>query len=96
MRESSERPKYCFGTLKKFTKNYTKKYSQVLQNYSELRMDHYAIPDRDCFLCPEIEYCSVCPISSSLSGYSLKKIPRYVCEIQKIKINEIIRFFKEL
>jgi len=44
----------------------------------------------------EIEYCSVCPVSSSLSGYPLKKIPSFICEIQKIKINEILRFLKEL
>jgi len=59
-------------------------------------MDHYATLDRDCFLCPEIEYCSVCPISSSLPDYPLNKIPGFICKIQKIKINEILRFFKEL
>jgi len=96
MSESSDRPKYCFGMLGEFTKNYRKKYPQVLQNYSELRMDNYSTLDRDCFLCPEIEYCSVCPISSSLSNYSLKKIPSFVCKIQKIRIHEILNFFKEL
>jgi len=96
MRESSDRSKYCFGTLEEFSKDYEKKYSQVLQNYPELRMDYYSTPEMDCFLCPDVEYCSVCPISSSLSGFSLKKIPSYVCEIQKIKIHEILRFFKEL
>ena len=94
--ESAEKQKYCFGKLEEFSKDYERKYSRILQNYSQLRMDHYSTPEMDCFLCPEIEYCSVCPISSSLSGYSLKKIPGYVCEIQKIKINEILRFFKEL
>jgi len=93
--ESSERKKYCFGTLEEFSKDYDQKYSQILQNYSELRMDHYSTPDRDCFLCPDIEYCSVCPISSSLSGSPLKKIPSFICKIQKIKINEILRFFEK-
>ncbi|MHA1876677.1 MAG: radical SAM protein, partial [Promethearchaeota archaeon] len=92
--ESSDRSKYCFGTVEEFLKNDGKKYSQVLQNYYELRMDHYATPEMDCFLCHEIEYCSVCPISSSLSGCPLNKIPSFVCKIQKIKINEILRFFK--
>jgi sulfatase maturation enzyme AslB (radical SAM superfamily) len=93
--ESSEREKYCFGTLEEFSKDYDQKYSKVLQNYSELRMDHYSTPDRDCFLCPDLEYCSVCPVSSSLSGYPLKKIPDFVCKIQKIKIHEILRFFRK-
>lgn len=93
--ESPEREKYCFGTLEEFSKDYDQKYPQVLQNYSELRMDRYSTPDRDCFLCPDLEYCSVCPVSSSLSGYPLKKIPDFVCKIQKIKINEILRFFEK-
>jgi len=94
--ESSEKQKYCFGKLEEFSKDYEKRYFQKLRNYSKLRMDNYSTPKMDCFLCPEIEYCSVCPISSSLSGYPLNKIPGFICEIQKIKINEIQRFFKEL
>ena len=93
--ESPEREKYCFGALEEFSKDDDQRYSRVHQNYSELRMDHYSTPDRDCFLCPDLEYCSVCPVSSSLSGYPLKKIPGFVCKIQKIKANEILRFFEK-
>ena len=93
--ESPERERYCFGTLEEFSKDDDQRYSRVLQNYSELRMDNYSTPDRDCFLCSDLEYCSVCPVSSSLSGYPLKKIPGFVCEIQKIKANEILRYFEK-
>lgn len=91
--KSSEKLKYSFGTFEEFSREYEKKYFQISQNYYELRMNNYSTPEMDCLLCPEIENCSVCPISSSFSGYPLKKIPSFICEIQKIKINEILRFF---
>jgi len=94
-KESLVRERYCLGTLKEFSKDYDQKYSRILQNYSELRMDHYSTPDRNCFLCPDLKNCSVCPVSSSLSGGPLKKIPGFICKIQKIKINEILRFFEK-
>jgi hypothetical protein len=92
--ESSDKSKYCFGTIEEFSKEYEKKHCQISKNYSELRMDNYSTPRMECFLCSEIEYCSVCPISSSFSGFPLNKIPNFICEIQKIKINEIKKYIQ--
>jgi hypothetical protein len=49
----------------------------------------------NCYLCPDLEYCQICPINAAFTGSPLGKIPGYVCEIQRIKAKEKKEFRKE-
>ena len=92
--KSPEYQKFYFGDLDNFIKNHKKIYPRVSSNYAQLSMDNFSTPRVDCFLCPELENCAVCPINAAFSGVPLGKIPDYMCEIQKIKIKEIKKFRK--
>lgn len=81
--------KYYFGILDDFIADGQAVYSDKLSNYSRLSMDNFKTKESDCFLCPELEYCHVCPISAALSGLPLGRIPDHLCTIQRIKHEEI-------
>jgi radical SAM protein with 4Fe4S-binding SPASM domain len=87
-RKTPEFNKYYFGTLDDFIANGQAAYSNKLSNYSWLSMDNFKAKETDCFLCPELEYCRVCPISATFSGLPLGWIPDHVCKIQRIKHGE--------
>jgi len=85
-KKSPEYQKFFFGTLDHFINNHKNIYHRIYSNYSQLSMDNFSTSNMRCFLCSELENCAICPINVSLANYPLGKIPRYVCEIQKIKI----------
>lgn len=96
-RESSvDYEKYFFGTLDDFIENHRTLYPQISSNYARLSMDHFSTSKMECFLCPELEDCAVCPINASFCGSPLEKIPDYACEIQKMEIREKKLFRKDL
>jgi len=85
-RENSRQfKKFFFGTLDNFITNYKNIYPRISRNYAWLSTDNYSTTTMDCYLCPEIEYCQICPINAAFTGSPLGKIPGYVCEIQRIK-----------
>lgn len=95
-KKSLEYQKYYFGRLNQFIKNYSQTYPRILANYAHLSMDNFSTAQRDCFSCPDLENCSVCPVNASFSGTPLAKIPDYLCQIQRIKIREIHKLKKQL
>jgi len=92
--KNREFQEYCFGPLDRFIENHKKIYPMILSNYAALSMDNFSSNSMPCFICPELEDCTVCPIVASLSGVSIGKIPNHICEIKKIK-NSQIREFRE-
>lgn len=86
--------KYFFGQLGELTKNHVKIIPRVRANYAWLSVDNFSTAQGPCLFCPELEACAVCPIAAALSGSPLGKIPRDICEIQKI-LNRERRKFKE-
>jgi hypothetical protein len=86
--------KYRFGTLEKFCINPHETYEEISHNYAMLRMDNYSSTKMDCFLCPNIRNCFVCPVSSSFTGAALDQIPDYICQIQKIKIRMMAELYE--
>ncbi len=84
------------GDLTEFIQNHQEIYPRILSNYSQLSQDNFQTPQMKCFLCQQVESCSVCPVNASLSGGNLGKIPSFVCEIQKIKIQEKERLLEEI
>lgn len=95
-KESPEYKKYFLGDLTELIQDHQEIYPRILSNYSQLRQDNFQTPQMKCFLCRQVESCSVCPVNASLSGANLGKIPSFVCEIQKIKIQEKERFWEEI
>ena len=93
---SPEYQKFYFGPLDKFIENHKSIYTRILSNYARLSMDNFSTPRLECFLCPELESCAVCPINASFSGNPIGTIPSYLCKIQKIKIKEKEKFKREI
>lgn len=80
---------YSFGYLNDFIKDYKTRYSEIMVNYSGLRQDFYYVEEegKDCFLCPELQTCSVCPVNAAYTTGSLGKIPCRKCKLMKIEKN---------
>ena len=93
---SPEYQKFYFGPLDNFIENHKSIYPRILSNYTGLSMDNFSTSRLECFLCPELENCAVCPINASFSGNPLGEIPSYLCKIQKIKIKEKEKFKREI
>jgi sulfatase maturation enzyme AslB (radical SAM superfamily) len=93
---SREFKKFFFGTLDDFIVNYKNVYPRIRRNYAWLSTDNYSTTTMDCYLCPELEYCQVCPINAAFTGSPLGKIPSYVCEIQRIKAKERKEFREKI
>lgn len=93
---SPEYQKFYFGALDDFIENHKSIYPRILSNYTGLSMDNFSTSRLECFLCPELENCAVCPINASFSGNPLGEIPSYLCKIQKIKIKEKEKFKREI
>jgi len=93
---SPEYKKFYFGPLDDFIENHKSIYPRILTNYARLSMDNFSVSRLECFLCPELENCAVCPINASFSGHPLRKIPSYLCKIQKIKIKGKEKFRREI
>jgi len=82
---SKEYKKYCFGPVDSFIENAGSIYSRKMANYADLRMDCYSTPDRSCLMCPEVEYCGLCPIAAALTTGKIGRIPAWACQMGKIK-----------
>jgi hypothetical protein len=93
---SAEYQKFYFGSLNDFVKDYKNIYPRISSNYSQLSMDNFSTSHLECFLCPELENCAVCPVNASFSGHPIGEIPSYLCKIQKIKIKEKEKFKREI
>lgn len=78
---------YSFGFFQDFVAQYPEIYPRILHNYSRLSMDNMATAKLECFLCKDIGCCCVCPVSAGSIGESTRKIPQYICDLQKIRFN---------
>jgi hypothetical protein len=93
---SLEHKDFFFGRLDDFIEDHRNLYPRISANYSRLSMDNFSTSRIECFLCPKIEKCAVCPINASFSGHPLGEIPSYFCEIQRIRIKEKEKFKREI
>lgn len=91
-----ERKEFLFGSIGESKAKFDNIYPRISENYAALTMENFSTPEMHCFLCPNIAKCVVCPIASSFSGSSLKTIPHFICEIQKIKIREESDYFDNI
>ena len=85
---------YYFGRLSDFIRNQAQSFSQISINHSELNCNRYSTSKQRCFLCSHIRDCEICPISAAFVTQEIKKIPDYMCRLQKIKIH-VKKLFKQ-
>jgi sulfatase maturation enzyme AslB (radical SAM superfamily) len=80
----SDYGKYCFGKLPAFTRAVAKT-KIVTANYADLRQDYFfTVRKKLCSLCPELEYCSVCPVVAALATSRLAVIPGWICRLKQL------------
>lgn len=77
-----------FGELEEFIRDHKKSYQKVLANYKQFRMDNFYTSHSRCFLCSLVEQCSVCPAARIRSTHPPLYVQPYVCEINRILIDE--------
>lgn len=87
---------YSFGTLDDFIKNPDESYSKIAANYSRLRLDRCFSERSICMLCPEIEVCTMCPVSAAFSSGLLGKIPDWMCAQRKLIRDQRELFLDEI
>lgn len=86
---------YCFGTLDDMIRHHKKMFPEIVDNYKQLSMDNFHSEYARCFLCPEIEKCGVCPVSSAFVQDDPERVPSHICRINRIAIREKERFLKQ-
>jgi sulfatase maturation enzyme AslB (radical SAM superfamily) len=88
--------KYCFGSLESFMENHERVYPEILENYSDLRLEFFFTPHHLCALCDERMDCVVCPVDAALGSSFIGKIPDWVCRIRRISREEKNYFLEGL
>jgi len=87
---------YYFGDLNAFSEDYRKIYRLVSSNYARLSQDNFSTPAQKCLFCEDIESCFMCPVNAAFSSGRLGEIPRFACEILRIKIKAKTMFRQAL
>lgn len=91
---SDEFNTYSLGKLDEFIADYAPPRTRVRKNCRALRQDFFFTENQYCFLCTEVEKCSVCPLYAASATSCIGKIPGWMCRIKKIRSKEKNRFFK--
>lgn len=87
---------YFLGDLDYFIEHHQTLYPKILSNYRDLRIDNFSTGESYCFLCSDIESCVVCPVNAAYASSAVKKIPGWVCRINKIKNNAKKMFHQKI
>ena len=75
---------YGLGTLADFPEKPEAVRGLLSPRFEAWAMDRMSTPRGVCFLCPEVDRCTVCPVNVGLAGWPLGRIPLYACRIRKI------------
>jgi hypothetical protein len=94
-RNSSDFHTYSFGKPDDFIKNHESVYPRILDNYATLKQDCFFTGNRFCFLCEELEDCSVCAVSVAHVTSFIGKIPPWRCRIKRILRKEKKKFLEK-
>jgi len=95
-KDSRAHLKYSFGSLESFIENHEQVYLEILENYSDLRMEFFFTPHHLCAQCDEMMDCAVCPVDAALGSSFIGKIPEWVCRIRRISREERNCFHEDL
>jgi uncharacterized protein len=94
--ESSDFHTYWFGKLDDYIKNHETLYPRILRNYAALRQDFFFSGDQHCFLCEEVENCSICPVSAAYATSFIGQFPPWICSIHSIQRKAGKSFLEEI
>lgn len=95
-KENSDFQTYSFGKLDNFIKNYKTIYLKVILNYSSLRQNVFFTENQYCFLCEDVNICSVCPVSAAYTTSFIGKISPWVCSLKRLLREKRKRFLEEV
>lgn len=87
---------YSFGELEDFIENHERIYPRVLANYNLLRQSCFFTESRSCFLCEDVDVCSICPVSIAHATSFIGKIPSWICRLKKVLRNASLRFQEKI
>lgn len=90
-----EHRRYFFGGLDDLARNGEKTIPGIRANYGRLSVENFVTSRGACLFCPDAETCGVCPVAAALAGGPLGTIPDHICEIQRIRGRERLRFAEE-
>ncbi len=92
----SDAKRFLFGNLDKFSRNPDHIYEKTMSHYHQLNMENYSTPHKNCFLCPDIENCDICPVITAYSSSKIGHIPEFVCRLKKTAIQAKKNFLSDL
>lgn len=84
--------RYGLGTLSELPGDPQAALARLAPRFERLAVDRLATSRGECFLCPKVEQCTVCPVNAAFSGSPLGRIPLYVCRIRRIMMKAEDRF----
>jgi sulfatase maturation enzyme AslB (radical SAM superfamily) len=87
---------YSFGKVDDFLNNLEEQYPKILSNYAHLRGDRFLSDETICALCPDVEVCTICPISAAFHSGLIGKIPDWMCSLRRIIRQERNLFLNEI
>jgi sulfatase maturation enzyme AslB (radical SAM superfamily) len=85
---------YYFGKLDTFLEHHETVYLCSILNYTILRQEFFFTENQNCFLCPSVDNCNVCPILAAYATSFIGKIPNWICRINRIERIEKKQFLE--
>jgi len=78
--------KFCFGNINNIKNNFKDIYKNTIKNFKGLSMDSFFTSKTFCGFCPFLEECFICPVNNLYFENNIKKIPLWLCELNKTLI----------
>jgi len=87
--------KYGFGDIQGFMKSFQEVYSGIIDNYRRLLQENFSSEQKPCRKCSRLLYCRACPATAAFCTGKIGKIPAWICDIKKIWLGELRKFWAE-
>jgi len=86
---------YCLGHFREFEDTSQEAHPAAYRNYNLLRQEAFSSEQKACRQCSRLLYCSACPATAALCTGTIGKIPAWICDIKKIWLRELRKFWAE-
>ncbi len=88
--------RYWFGKLDDFIKNHETVYPRIIANYDALRQDCFSTGNYFCFICEDLQNCTVCPVDVAYATNLIGIIPSWICRLNRTLNKGKFRFLEEI